>query len=457
VKAMPTRILILESDQNAREDLQRILAGGRYEAILVAEAESAQRMLEGGFYDLIVCDIRARADGDDTNFIRWCTRRFPNTTVIATSDHEDGESDEKALRDGAWGHLHRPFQDAAALLVIQRADERQRMRRSDALLQRELDRVAGDRPIVAASASMIDLLERIERGASFQAPVLLSGEWGTGKEGLARVIHSLSARRHQPFVAVPCGSDSVEELESALFGRADTLDEAGGPPQPGLLVDAKGGTLYLDEISALSMPLQLQLLRALRDEEVQPVGGIKPHPIDVRIIASTRVDLSASVSVGDFSDELLQRLGSLQFTAPPLRERREDIPLLVDFYFARACAALHKSLRTVADDALERLVGYSWPGNVRELENVIERAVLVARSDRVARQDLPESVLSPPPEDQGQEAADFALRRARKRLESDLIRRALRATGGNRTRAARLLEISHRALLYKIKEHRIRD
>jgi two-component system response regulator AtoC len=453
--AMPTRILIVEPDQRARESLQLLLPEDEYEVVCAADAELARALLDGGCFDLIVSEGSVPMEGGDSTFVRWCLRALPAVTVITTSDPNHEAASEQALLSGAYDHLHKPFDAPASLLAIRRAAERQRMRRSAELLRRELQQAAGNRPVVAASTPMIELLELIERATSFEAPVLLLGETGAGKEGLARVIHAQSPRRHRPFVAVQCSSAPEDELESALFGRAGSETYGVDPPEPGLFLDADGGTLYFDEISALSTNLQLQLLRALQDEQIQPVGGVKTRPIDVRIIASTSDDLQASVSAGEFSDELLQRLSAVQIRVPPLRERKEDIPLLVDSCLARTCAELRKPLRAVADQALETLVNYAWPGNVRELQSVVERAVLLARGNRIARDDLPESVLSPRLERPGEAAPDLGLRRARKRLEADLIRRALWATGGNRTHAARLLEISHRALLYKIKEYGI--
>ncbi|MHC4342796.1 MAG: sigma-54 interaction domain-containing protein, partial [Planctomycetota bacterium] len=282
-------------------------------------------------------------------------------------------------------------------------------------------------------------------------------ESGTGKEVLARAVHAQSPRRGEAFVAVNCAAIPENLLESELFGHSKGAFTGADRSRRGLFVEANRGTLFLDEIGELPTALQAKLLRVLQEEEVRPVGESKPRSVDVRVIAATARDLENAVASGEFRDDLFYRLNVVRLEVPPLRERRKDIPLLVDHFFARSCATLGKSLHTVNDEALERLVAYHWPGNVRELENVIERAVILAAGDRITPRELPENVVSPPQPAAGESRPDFGLRRARKTLEADLIRRALRSTSGNRTHAARLLEISHRALLYKIKEYGIRD
>jgi two-component system response regulator AtoC len=307
---------------------------------------------------------------------------------------------------------------------------------------------------VAASPLMIELLEMLERAAEYKATVLLTGESGTGKEVLARAIHAQSGRRHLAFVAVNCGAIPEALLESELFGHSRGAFTGADRARRGLFVEADGGTLFLDEIGELPASLQVKLLRVLQEEEVRPVGESKSRSIDVRVIAATSRDLEREVAGGRFREDLFYRLDVFRLRVPPLRERREDVPLLVDHFLAMFRETLGKAVRTIADDALDRLVAHDWPGNVRELENVMERAMILCDGDRITLPDLPEALAKPrrsAPLPAGR--GDFSLRRSRRRFESELIARALEATGGNRTRAARLLEISHRALLYKLKEY----
>jgi two-component system response regulator AtoC len=302
---------------------------------------------------------------------------------------------------------------------------------------------------------MIELLELIERAAEFKTTVLLTGESGTGKEVLARAIHSQSGRRSEAFVGVNCAAIPENLLESELFGHAKGAFTGADRARRGLFVEADAGTLFLDEIGELPPSLQAKLLRALQEEEVRPVGESKPRRVDVRVIAATARDLERDVAAGAFREDLFYRLNVLRVAVPPLRERREDIPLLVDHFLAHFREALGRPLRAIADEALDALVRYRWPGNVRELENVMERAAILCTGERIGLSDLPASVVESPagPSEPG----DHSLRRARRAAEFEAIRRALAATDGNRTRAARLLEISHRALLYKLKEYGIRD
>jgi two-component system response regulator AtoC len=304
---------------------------------------------------------------------------------------------------------------------------------------------------------MIRVLEVVERAAEFKATVLLTGESGTGKEVLARAIHAQSGRREEAFVAVNCGAIPEMLLESELFGHSRGAFTGASRARRGLFVEADGGTLFLDEIGELPVALQVKLLRVLQEEEVRPLGESKPLQVDIRVIAATSRQLEEEVAAGRFREDLFYRLNVLRVPVPPLRERREDIAVLVDHLVGRARETLGKPIRSVTDDALARLLAYPWPGNVRELENVIERAVILAETDRITLRDLPENVVSPELRPGVLGAGDLSLRRARKVLEADMINRALRATGGNRTHAARLLEISHRALLYKIKEYGVRS
>jgi two-component system response regulator AtoC len=256
---------------------------------------------------------------------------------------------------------------------------------------------------------------------------------------------------------VNCGAIPETLLESELFGHAKGAFTGADRARRGLFAEADGGTLFLDEIGELPTPLQVKLLRVLQEEEVRPLGESKSHPVDVRVIAATSRDLEAEVAAGRFRNDLFYRLNVVRLSVPPLRERLKDIPLLVDHFFAHFRDALGKPLQSVSDEALERLVTYSWPGNIRELENVIERSVIVAVGDRITLRELPENIVHLDKHARAGASPGLGLKRARRSLEAELIRRALRTTGGNRTRAARLLEISHRALLYKIKEYGIRD
>jgi two-component system response regulator AtoC len=450
------RILIVDDDEALRESLELVLSAEGYEVVPAADAASALERIDQSPFDLVLCDLRMPGM-DGMELLPQLARRAPGLTILMMSAYGTEELALEAMRRGAYDYLAKPFQPAEVLLAIRKARERERLRRSNALLQRDVSRAIGDRPIVAASPVMIDVLEVLERAAEYKATVLLTGESGTGKEVLARAIHAQSARREEAFVAINCGAIPETLLESELFGHAKGAFTGADRARRGLFLEASGGTLFLDEIGELPLPLQVKLLRVLQEEEVRPVGESKSRKVDVRVIAATARDLDREVAEGRFREDLFYRLNVVRVKVPPLRERREDIPLLPDHFLAHFREVLGKPVRTITDEALERLAAYAWPGNVRELENVIERALILAPGERITPAELPANVVSPPTRETTPQAGDFSLKRARRAFEAQLIRKALEATGGNRTHAARLLEISHRALLYKIKEYGLRQ
>ncbi len=453
---MSERVLIIDDDDALRESLEMVLAAEGYEVVAAPRAEAALAELDAAPVDVVLCDVRMPGT-DGMELLPQLVRRLPGAAVIMMSAYGSADLAIEAMQRGAYDYLAKPFQPSEALLALRKARERERLRRANALLERDVQRAVGERPIVAASSVMIEVLELLERAAEYKATVLLTGESGTGKEVLARAIHSQSPRRNQAFVAVNCGAIPENLLESELFGHAKGAFTGAARARRGLFLEADGGTLFLDEIGELPLALQVKLLRVLQEEEVRPVGESKARKVDVRVLAATARDLDAEVEQGRFREDLFYRLNVVRVRVPALRERREDIPLLVDHFLERSRIALGKSVRSVAEDALERLAAHDWPGNVRELENVIERALILAGSERITVADLPENVARPQAASAAERAGDFSLKRARRAMEADLIIRALEAKGGNRTHAAKLLGISHRALLYKIKEYAIRD
>jgi len=450
------RVLIVDDDDSLRESLALVLGAEGFELALAANGDEALARLDDAHPDIVLCDLRMPGR-DGLALLPELVRRRPGAPVILMSAYGTTELALEAMRRGAYDYLAKPFQPAEVLLVIRKAYERERLRRKSELLARDVERSAGERPIVAASPAMIEVLELVERAAEYKATVLLTGESGTGKEVLARAIHAQSPRRGESFVAVNCGAIPEALLESELFGHAKGAFTGADRARRGLFTEADGGTMFLDEVGELPLALQVKLLRVLQEEEVRPLGDSKSHRVDVRVLAATSRDLEAEIAAGRFREDLFYRLNVLRVRVPPLRERRQDIPLLVDHFLAAFRDAIGKPVRGIADDALARLVAYRWPGNVRELENVLERAVILASGDRLGIAELPSNVV---PDEASEPAAaadgrDLSLRTARRAAETAMIRRALRETGGNRTHAARLLGISHRALLYKLKEYEI--
>jgi len=452
---MPDRILLIDPDSAERDGQLIALAEAGFDAVGAANAELAFQLIESLQPDVIICDALATED-DDPDLVWRLSRRAPEATLLVTSSPAEYEAAMEVAIRGAHDHLEKPLRPSELLLKLRNARERSGLRRQNRLIRWEIAKAVGERPIVAASNSMISLLENVERAAENHSPVLLVGESGTGKEVIARAIHALSSRRNHNFVSVQCAARSAEAISADLFGDSEKGSDTADRTRRGLLLDADRGTLFLDGVGALPLSLQDEIVRVLKDEQAQSTSASKPRSVDLKIIAATSRNLADDVASGRFSEGLLQRLGSTPLDVPALRDRREDIPLLVDHFLDYHHQELAKPARALAEDALKCLVAHHWVGNLRELDNAIEAAVMVARGDRIVIQDLPDRIMSATSPGGGS-STDLCLKRGRRGFEIDLIRRALRATGGNRTHAAKRLEISHRALLYKIKEYGIRD
>jgi two-component system response regulator AtoC len=439
MEAPMARALLASADATLSDPLAAALREQGYEVLFARDAASALR--SGPGVELALWALPAPAEGA-------LRAQLPGAQIVLVAARGDSAA-RAALEAGADELLTVPLDPVELALLLRRTRERSRERRARRLLGRELRRTVGDRPIVAASPAMIELLETLERVAPFSGAVLLRGERGTGKEGLARALHAFSPRRREPFVAVACAESPARALETDLFGRPGLAPSE--PSRPGVLLDADGGTLFLDDVHALPLALQERLARVLRSEELERPEPQKPERLDLRVLAATSIDLGEAVACGQFRRDLYERIAAITLDVPSLRARSLDIPLLLDHFAAEACRRLNRPRVAIADDALERIVAYAWPGNLRELEQAVSHAVARAEGDRVCALHLPAEVASPAQSD----GPGLGLRSARKQLEVEMIRRALRTTGGNRTHAARLLQISHRALLYKLKEHRI--
>ncbi|MGA8892250.1 MAG: sigma-54 dependent transcriptional regulator [Anaeromyxobacteraceae bacterium] len=450
-------VLVVDDEESMRHLLTVILAERGYEVRAVSNGEDALRELSARDYDLVLSDVRMpRMDG--IALLRKALELHPGLTFIVMSAYGTHDTAIEAMKAGAYDYVSKPFKPDEVLLVLRKAEERLRLSRENRRLRSEL--AAGFRieNFVGASPAVAELLRQVGKVAPRKTTVLLTGESGTGKELVARALHELSPRAAMPFVAVNCGAIPAELIESELFGHVRGAFTDASRDKKGLAAEADGGTLFLDEIGELPLPLQVKLLRFLEDEQVRRVGDTRSGKVDVRVVAATARDLSRAVKEGLFREDLFYRLNVVSLRLPPLRERGEDIPALVDHFLVKYRRLRPDApLRGVSAGALEVLRTHRWPGNVRELEHAVERAVVLADGPLVEEEDLPGDLrVSPergtptPPAD-----GDLSVKRAFRSLEERLIRDALERTGGNRTRAAELLELSYRALLYKIKEYGI--
>jgi two-component system response regulator AtoC len=442
-------ILIVDDEENVRHMLAIVLRDAGYRVAVAADATSALKALAGGRVDVVVSDVRmpGLSGLDLLDAIR---SRGIETTVILMSAYGNFDSAIEAVKKGAYDYIAKPFKTDEVLLVLRKAEEREKLRGENRALRRTAERVYGTDAIVGESGPVKALRETILRVAGHHSTVLVVGESGVGKELVARAIHLAS--RRAAFVAVNCGAIPEALIESELFGHEKGAFTDAVRLKHGLFEEAHGGTLFLDEIGELPMPLQVKLLRVLEEEAIRRVGGTEEIPIDVRVVAATQRDLEAEVKRGAFREDLFYRLNVVTIEVPPLRARPDDIPRLVQHFAAKLAERGRTKPIELSPGADEVLQRYPWPGNVRELQNVIERLfVMCEAGDAIDVLDLPEKIRTAagarPRHD-----AELSVKRATRELEARLIREALQKTGGNRTAAAKLLDLSHRALLYKIRD-----
>jgi len=454
---LSNRILVIDDEEELRESLQLVLADEGFEVLTAATGEAALELVENNPADIVLCDLRMPGI-DGMELLPRLRRKMPGATLILMSAYGSEQLALEAIRRGAYDYIAKPFLPSELIFSIRKAQEREALHRQNQLLQREIARAIGERPIVAASEPMIEVLEMIERTAGYKTTVLLEGESGTGKEVLARAVHAQSTRRNAPFVGINCAAIPEALLESEFFGHAKGAFTGADRARRGIFEEANGGSVFLDEIGELPLVLQSKLLRVLQEEEIRPIGESKSRKTDVRIIAATARNLENEVKNGSFREDLYYRLNVVRIQVPPLRERTKDIPLLIDAFVEHFRRTLGKTVRGISSEAYTRLTSYAWPGNVRELENVIERAMILARREVIGIEDLPPSITTPRSQSSsGENQQQLSLRHAKRQMEERLIRNALEETSGNRTHAAKLLGISHRSLLYKLKEYRIRE
>jgi two-component system response regulator AtoC len=448
------KILVIDDDQGLRKSLTLILADARYEVVEAEDGEAGLAAAREERPELILCDVRMpRMDG--LEFLDRYREEEGEALILVMTAYGSLDLAVKAMKKGAYDYLPKPFGADEVLLTVRKAEERERLRREVGRLRNQVREDRRFAEIVASSSGMRRALQVAGKVALHPSPVLLTGASGTGKELVARLIHRESPRSGRPFIPVNCGGIPEQLLESEFFGHVKGSFTGADRDREGLFEAADGGTLFLDEVGELSPALQVKLLRALQEGEIRRVGSTETRRMDVRIISATNRDLEAAVEEGEFREDLYYRLAVVPIHLPQLRSRQEEIPELVHHLLERQARRMGVAVEGVEPDAMETLLAYPWPGNVRELENVLERALVLSEGPRIRVEDLPESVRVPSPEAPlpGVDADDLSVKRQGARLEKHLIELALDRTGGNKTQAAELLDLSPRALRYKIQEY----
>ncbi len=441
------RLLVIDDEPIACRQLEQVFRHSPFTVVTRENGASGLQALDQERFDAVLTDLRMPGV-DGMEILRRARERDPDLAVIMITGHATLDSAVEAMKAGAFHYIAKPFRIDEVREVVAKAVEFTRLRRDNRVLRDQVEQGGRKATLVAQDAAMQRLLETARQIAPTDCNVVLTGESGTGKELLARYIHNHSARAEGPFLAVNCGALQDELLASELFGHEKGAFTGATQQKKGLFEAAAGGTLFLDEVAETSPAMQVNLLRVLQEREVLRVGGRTPIPVDVRVIAASNRRLDRAVDRGDMREDLYFRLNVVNLVLPPLRDRRDDIPLLAYYFLKRHALAMGKRIDDIEPEALERLVEHDYPGNVRELSNIIERGVALARTTDLTLADLPRALR----ESRARVVDDApAPVRTLEEQEALQIRQALEQTSGNRTQAARLLGIDRVSLWRKIK------
>ncbi len=447
------KILIVEDKDSMAQMLRQALELEGYEVVIAKDGIDGIRKLKDSRIDVVLTDLKL-PQKDGLEVLKASKEENPLVPVIVMTAYATIDHAVSAMKLGAYDFITKPLDIDHLLLLIRRSLSNQRLITENILLRSELSDHIGMPAIIGKSPKMLEVAENIQRVASTKTTVLLLGESGTGKELFARAIHYLSPRKGKPFVPINCAAIPRELLESELFGHEKGAFTGAEERKLGKFELASSGTVFLDEIGEMDMALQSKLLRTLQEAEIERVGGTKPIKVDVRIIAASNKNLQEAVANNKLRDDLYYRLSVFPITIPPLRERMEDIPLLVEHFISKYNREMNMQKGGITDDAMKVLMDYDWKGNVRELENVIERAMILSDGEMITSKEISLVPVSTPSMEFSvdgtlDEVAKTALRIA----ESRRIKKALQDTGGNKTRAAEVLKVSYKTLLTKIKEY----
>jgi two-component system response regulator AtoC len=446
------KLLVIDDEENMLHMLKSILTKEGYEITTATNGKEGLKKNDTDSFSAILCDLRM-PEMDGLSFLKAMKGKNTDSTIIMMSAYGSTDSAIEAMKLGAYDYISKPFKPDEIILTLKKAEERERLREENILLKKEIKKEFGFEKIITKNSKLQQIFETINKISDYDTSVLIIGESGTGKELIAKAIHYRSKRSNKSFVAINCGAIPVNLLESELFGYVKGAFTDAHQNKRGLFEEANGGTLLLDEIGELPSTLQVKLLRVLQEGEIRKVGDTKQIKLDVRIIAATAKNLVQEVRAGRFREDLFYRLNVIQIDIPPLRERKEDIPLLVS-HFINQYNTKHKlKVKSISSASLNLLLEHNWQGNIRELENAIERAVILSEGSRIEVSALPSDIkkLKPDEEEEKISSDEYSIKKMRRIMEEQLIKKALDKTKGNRTRASKLLEISHPALLSKMK------
>src|SRR5574341_700178 len=388
---MSKNLLIVEDEETLRESIKRIFTKEGYTVDAVDSAEKGLALVEKNLFDVIISDIILHGM-DGIEMLTRVREQIPDQIVIVVTAYASLDTSVKALRAGAYDYIMKPIIHEEIKQIVRNALRQKSLQAENVLLKREIGRTYDFSSIIGESPALKDLLGEVKKISDTKSSVLILGETGTGKELFARVIHHNSSRRDMPFVPINCSAIPENLLETELFGHVRGAFTGAVATKKGILEEAEGGTVFLDEIGDMSLSLQAKLLRVIEDQVIRPVGSTKGTKVDIRFITATNKDLTAGVKEGAFREDLYYRINVISLHIPPLRERKEDIGLLVNHYLAKYAQEMGKPVKDILPEALDVMMNYPWTGNVRELQNVIERAILISDGDLISSQHLPVSM-----------------------------------------------------------------
>lgn len=454
---MPEHILLIDDEKNYLLVLETLLKDEGYQVTALNDPETALAFLEESEVDIIVTDMKMpKISGQE--ILEHVKQRWPHIPILIMTAFGSIENAVATMRYGAFNYITKPFANDELLLSIKNAAELAKIHRQYRILHESLEERFGKHQIIGRSNAIKDMMKLVTRAAPSRATVLITGESGTGKELVARAIHFSSPRSQQPFISVNCMALSPTLLESELFGHEKGSFTGAVAMRRGRFEQANKGTLFLDEVGELTPELQVKLLRVLQERKFERVGGTEELDIDIRIVTATNQNLQSMVQNGTFREDLYYRLNVVHIPLPPLRERREDIPLLVAHFIEKIASENDIKPKNFTDEALNYLTGYEWPGNIRQLQNVIERCLVLVPNDTISIDDLPSEIKDE--EAQFKSAVDLLpveidLAATLEKIEATLIRRALARANFTQVKAAELLGLSKSLLQYKLKKYNI--
>jgi putative PEP-CTERM system response regulator len=445
---MKAKLLIVDDEKHIREGLEKALSRDGYDVVLASEGNEAIERVEEGDVDLVITDLKMpKLSGEE--LMKEALEKYPYLPIIILTGHGTIENAVEAMRNGAYDFITKPLNIDKLSLIVKRALENSSLKRQNRELLNQLKKKYSFENIIGKSEPMKKVFETIELVAPSRANVLIYGESGTGKEMIADAIHHNSPRREKPYVKVHCAALPESLLESELFGHEKGAFTGAIARKRGRFELANTGTIFLDEIGEVKLQTQVKLLRVLQEREFERVGGEQPIKVDVRVISATNKNLKEEIEKGTFREDLYYRLDVVSIQVPPLRERSEDIPLMVHKFMEEFARENDREIEGITNNALQAMISYKWPGNVRELRNVIESIVVLTKSKVITEQDLPPYILSKDERSYLKLPAGINLSEAEKRY----ILFALENSGGNKTKASELLKIGRKTLHRKLAEY----